>query len=117
MHDDDESNVVSIHTRAPYEAPVLGPVEDAHVDTRSVETLEQILQMAEDGELVGVCVLAFDAKTKVPVTFAQFIPGEVTEAAATRALGALEVLKTHLTDMAVYGDDMNVDEEWDGYDG
>lgn len=98
------TKVISLRTRGEYVPPKRQGRYRGKIDRLSVETLEECLQGVRDGKFVGVCIIAFDAKTKMPLAWTEFDPKETSpEVAAVRSIGAVELLKQALIDVVEFG--------------
>lgn len=97
--------VISLRTREAWLPPAKPKRRRTKVDEQSVKLLEDALDLARRGELLGLCIFGFDAKTKMPTTWFAFDPKEAPETAAVRAMGACEILKSHLHDVVEFGID------------
>lgn len=94
--------IVHLFTGTPYEPPQ--PVR-TDVDERSQEMLNEIGELVESGELVGICLFGYNTRTKRMEIFTQLPPGQENELSALQYLGATDLLKSCLLDIAEFGFD------------
>jgi hypothetical protein len=112
------NNVIRIDNKQPYEAPVKTRKKRHKLDPASVVLMEDATAEFLTGELRGAVLIAWNEKDKKFQMDISLPVGEDIQAAAYRYLGALEVMKAELLDIAMYGaptaEELEQYEDWTG---
>jgi len=96
--------VVSLFTRAAYEAPVdPNEIVDKDVDVASEEAVSDFLDKVGKGELVGAVLMAWNPKRRGFDISVHLPPSSVPEEEALRYMGGLDLVKSGLQDIAEFG--------------
>ncbi|CAO3459713.1 hypothetical protein [Azospirillum argentinense] len=113
--------VVSLKTRKAYVPPAAAAKPRGKIAKRAnrllIEELTMLLQRAQDAEITTMSYVAINRASGECDAFAVLDDKQRDDVQAVRQLGALEVLKAELLDVAVGLDDLS-DEAWnDDWDG
>lgn len=105
----DETKVVSLFDRQPYEAPSQ-PEDPSEPDHVSAGLLRELAERIERGEVRGVGVVTWHQEAETFHVFFQMPPGPRPKEDAYRFVGGAEELKQMLLDFAITGEVYDTDE-------
>lgn len=95
--------IIRLDNRQAYERPDGKPIEDQEVDTLSQIILEETLESICECKSEGLLVITFDKQTGQPSVRMQVPPGNSTEVGAMRFNAVLDITKTLLVEIMLYG--------------
>lgn len=73
------------------------------VDLESLEALERAIEQVKAGTLIGVCLIGWSKERQGFDLLAHLRPGEIPETDALLYVGALELMKAELLEVADFG--------------
>lgn len=116
MSDEEKPKVISLRSRAPYQAPAPEPEADPNaVDRGSILMMEELIKRFESGELSGCIIMPWHREERRFENIICIPAAEHVSEAALKYAGGLMLAHEDVLNMHVYGNEIeDAEEEYEG---